>query len=89
MNTTYSHAAVQANNAALFFAEHGYHVTTAFGSDCRSIEVSVYFYDCDDTNFIESFMTLYEDENDEIEFSKFETPGKRKFYTLTLKKHLS
>lgn len=89
MTGTYTKAAKKANAAALFYAERGYQVTTSFGSDCGSIQVVVYFYNCDDRNLIESFMTLYEDENDEITFDKFTTAGLRKFYTLTLIKHIS
>lgn len=89
MNSTYIKAAEKANAAAIFFACGGYHVTNTFGPNNLSIEVTVYFDLCDDRNMIESFMTRYEDENDEIVFDKFETEGLRKFYTLTLIKNLS
>ena len=89
MNEKYIQAAKMANAAAFFFACGGYHVTTAFGSNNLNIEVTVYFHLCDDRNLLESLMTRYEDENDEIEFDKFAERGKRTFYTLTLKKYLS
>lgn len=89
MSEKYILAAKQANEAVLFFACGGYHTTSAFGTDNSSIEVTVYFDLCDDRNLLESFMTRYEDENDEIVFDKFTTEGLRKFYTLTLIKNLS
>lgn len=89
MNTTYYQAAEKVNAAVLFFVNDGYHVTTAFGSDHSSMEVTVYFYENDDRNLLESFMTRYKDDNDAIVFNKFETVGSRKFYTLTLIKYPS
>lgn len=89
MTPTYTQAAEKINATALFFAERGYHVTTSFESNNKTMAVTVYFDQCDERDLIESFMTLYEVANDTIHFKKIVTKDNQRFYTLTLTKYTS
>lgn len=89
MNAAYITAAEKILSASLFFAAGGYHVKTTFGYNNTSMDITVFFHNCDDKNLIESFMTRYEEENDKIEFTDFSDDNKSPFYTITLSKYLS
>lgn len=71
---------------ARHFAMMNYHVTTTFFSKRDGCEVTIFFYNINDQEEIESYLRIYKDDDNIITFDSF--PGEnnaRTFYTLKLK----
>lgn len=87
MATNFKKQIESINDAALHFGQHGYHCTIQVFGDIEKVCITVYFSDITMKEKINRILCCFKDEEDTIEFKKFEAEEEvEEFYTFKLKK---
>lgn len=78
------------NIVAKYFASMNYHVTTTFFSQSAGCQITIYFYDINQKESIETYLREHSEQYDSIIFDEYERHHTSdKFYTYKLQKHPS
>lgn len=87
MATNFKKQIESINDAALHFGLHGYHCTIQVFGDREEVWITVYFRDITKKEKINRILCCFKDEDDTIEFKKFEADEDvEEFYIFKLKK---